>query len=192
MKRNIVFSSLMVLVIIFGLLTATSCQKKSYGDVLDSKAKLLEKMEADNLDFKYPEYMGTDGDNAEYQHVAVKTADDKAYSGYKIYCFGSPFYTSVTAYNTESDKLLSDEEERTPFLRTVRSSVGEIKVYSGKGHKDALYLIGCINMDSKHYEVRITADEEMQDGKYVHAIYEDNEFYIQAFDVMTGVLESLK
>ncbi|MGN0534697.1 MAG: hypothetical protein ACI4IR_01685 [Eubacterium sp.] len=191
MKKRFLLSCVMILTVLVMLFSATSCHKKSYGEVLDSQVKLTEEMEADNLSFKYPEYMGSDSDDCEYQYIAAKDADDSQYYGYKIYCFGSPFYTSVASFNAASDELLSDEESRTPFLTEISSKSGNIKVYSGKGHKDALYLIGCINIDQMHYEVRVTSNEEMKDNEYVHAIYEDNEYYDKALEVIKEIVENL-
>ncbi|MGN1444014.1 MAG: hypothetical protein ACI4XE_09220 [Acutalibacteraceae bacterium] len=191
MKKRF-FSLSAILIVLCSLFTMTSCRKTSYGDVFDSKEKLSEEMAANGLDFKYPENMGTETDGAEHQYIAVRDAKSGKYTGYKIYCFGSPFYTSVTSFDLESDALLSDEESRTPFLTDMDSECGTIKVYAGKGHKDALYLIGCINIDSKHYEVRVTCDEEMKDNLYVHAIYKDNEFYNLALKTVTSIVENIR
>lgn len=191
MKKRI-FSLSAILMILCSLFTMTSCQKTSYGDVLESKEKLSQEMEANGLDFRYPESMGTETDKAEHQYIAVRDAESGKYTGYKIYCFGSPFYTSVTSFDGESDALLSDEESRTPYLTDIDSDCGSIKVYAGKGHKDALYLIGCINIDSGHYEIRVTSDEEMKDNLYIHAIYEGNEFYQLALKTVADIAGSIR
>lgn len=192
MKKTFFSVFSMIFLVSLILFSATACQKNSYGKVLDAQAKLTEEMLADNLNFKYPQYMGSDSNESEYQYVAVKSADDTQYTGYKIYCFGSPFYTSVTAYDFQSDALLSDETARTTFHKSIASSKGDIDVYAGKGHKDALYLIGCINIDKQHYEIRVTANEEMKDDKYVNAIYEGNECYDKAFAVLVDIAENLE
>lgn len=192
MKKRACSFFMIAVLMLFGLFTLTSCQKTSYGDLYESQARLAEALYADGLSFQYPGYMGADTENAEHQYVAVSVPDSGKYNGYKIYCFGSPFYTSVTAFDEESDSLLSDEEDRTPFLKTVSSAVGEIKVYAGKGHKDALYLIGCFNDAGRHYEIRITSDEEMQDNQYIHAIYEGNQYYSKAFAEIQKIAENIK
>lgn len=191
MLNKRIISIVLALVAAFSVLLMGGCQKMSYGTVLESREKLLLTMKEKNLDFKYPLYLGEKNDDTESQYVAVKSADDEDYTGYKIYQFGSPFYTSVTAYNEESDNLMSDETSRTDFLKKLSSSKGEISVYSGKGHKDALYLIGIINIDGKHYEVRVTSDEEMEDNNYIHAIYEDNKYYTQSLELIVKVIESI-
>ncbi|MGN0486965.1 MAG: hypothetical protein ACI4GB_06990 [Acutalibacteraceae bacterium] len=190
MKRK-VFSVSVILLVLCSLLMLPSCQKTSYGDVFESREELESAMTADHLNFGYPENMGTGTDQAEYQYIGVRSPESGDYIGYKIYCFGTPFYTSVTSFHGESDSLLSDEESRTPFLNSLDCRRGTIKVYAGKGHKDALYLIGCINIDSMHYEVRVTSDEEMQSNQYIHAIYEDNEFYALALQAITDIVESI-
>lgn len=190
-KKFFAVFSMMFLVSLL-LLSATACQKNSYGKVLDSQDKLAEEMQANNLDFKYPQHMGSDSNECEYQYVAVKSAEDMQYTGYKIYCFGSPFYTSVTAYNFQSDELLSDENTRTAFHKNIVCDKGNIDVYIGKGHKDALYLIGCIDVGKQHYEIRVTANEEMKDDKYINAIYEGNECYDKAFAVLIDIAENLE
>lgn len=196
MKKKRILSLAAVLTAAFILFSMTSCQKKdygkSYGEVMDSKAKLVEKMESESLAFKYPEYLGEAAENAERQYMATKGADDEKFSGYKIYQFGSPFFTSVTAYAGESEKLLSDEESRTEQFSKISSEAGEITLYKGLGHKDALYLIGCINIDGSHYEIRITSDKEMDDSGYTHAIYEGNEYYDSALTLMAKIAESIK
>lgn len=191
MKRKI-FSLSAILMILCSLFTMTSCQKTSYGDVFESEEKLSQEMTANGHAFRYPESMGTGTEGAEHQYIAVRDAKSGKYAGYKIYCFGSPFYTSVTSFDCESDALLSDEESRTPFLTDIDSDCGTIKVYAGKGHKDALYLIGCINLDSRHYEIRVTSDEEMKDNLYVHAIYEDNEYYHLALKTVADIAENIR
>lgn len=108
------------------------------------------------------------------------------------YTNSAPRFTqALHRFLGEADKLLSDEASRTAFLKTLKSAKGDINVYSGKGHEDALYLIGIINIDGNHYEVRITSDEEMTDNKYVHAIYADNEYYGQSLDLMVKIAESI-
>lgn len=181
-----------VLLLVCALFTMSSCGKTNYGDLMDSRDALVRLMQENGLEFLYPSQMGCDSESAEYQYIAVRTPETGDYSGYKLYCFGSPFYTSVTAYNETSDTLMSDEESRTPFLKEIGSSRGTVRVYAGKGHKDALYLIGCINLGEMHYEVRITSDEEMENNLYVHAIYEDNEYFTQAIQIMTAIIEGLQ
>lgn len=181
----------LILLTVFTVLTFSSCGKKNYGDVLKSMDELKTKMSEENLHFKYPDYLGQKAENTECQFITVKESSTDKYYGYKIYQFGSPFYTSVTAFSGESDNMLSDEPSRTTFLTNLESDSGKINVYSGKGHKDALYLIGCINIDGNHYEIRITADEAMENNEYVHAIYEGNDYYKQAMELMCKIADSL-
>lgn len=191
MLNKRIISIILALTAVVSVLFMSGCQKMSYGSVFKTREELVLTMDKKNLDFKYPLYLGEKSDDTESQYVAVKAADDKEYTGYKIYQFGSPFYTSVTAYDEESSNLMSDEASRTAFVKKLSSAKGEISVYSGKGHKDALYLIGIINIDGKHYEVRVTSDEDMKDNNYIHAIYEDNEFYTQALELVVKVVESI-
>lgn len=186
-----VISLVMAVLTLFCIAIMGGCQKMSYGSVLETREELIQKMNSENLDFKYPTYLGEKNDNSQSQYIAVKSADSEKFEGYKIYQFGSPFYASVTSYNKGSDKLLSDEASRTSFLRKLDSSKGEISVYHGKGHKDALYLIGALNIDDKHYEIRVTSDEEMEENNYIHAIYEDNEYFSQALALIVKIAESL-
>lgn len=186
-----IVSLILAVTTVFAIALTAGCQKMSYGGVFKTQEKLEAEMKKDGLNFKYPAYMGERGKSGESQFVAIKAAEDEKYTGYKIYQFGAPFYTSVTSFAGEADKLLSDEASRTAFLKTLKSAKGDINVYSGKGHEDALYLIGIINIDGNHYEVRITSDEEMTDNKYVHAIYADNEYYGQSLDLMVKIAESI-
>ena len=192
LKKVISLSFVLIVLTVLSAFTFSSCGKKSYGDVLSSIDELKTKMTEENLDFKYPSYLGEGEKDAERQFVTVKESSTDKYYGYKIYQFGSPFYVSVTAFSGESDKMLSDEPSRTAFHNEIESQNGKISIYSGKGHKDALYLIGCINISGNHYEIRITADETMKNNEYVHAIYENNEYYQQALDVMVKVADSIK
>lgn len=190
--KKIILTILAALTAVCAIVTMSACHKTSYGDMFESQEKLSQEMSANGLILLYPQSMGTDANNAERQYAAIRNGDSGKYVGYKIYCFGSPFYTSVTSFNYASDKLLSDSEERTSFLMTIDSDCGKIKIYSGKGHKDALYLIGCINVNSQHYEIRLTSDEEIKDNLYVHAIYKDNEYYSLALKTIADIAESLK
>lgn len=192
MKKVISLSFVLIILTVISAFTFSSCGKKSYGDVLGSIDELKTKMTEENLDFKYPSYLGEGEKDTEQQFVTVKESSTDKYYGYKIYQFGSPFYVSVTAFSGESDKMLSDEPSRTAFHNEIESENGKISVYSGKGHKDALYLIGCINISGNHYEIRITSDKAMENNKYVHAIYENNEYYQQAIDIMVKVADSIK
>lgn len=72
------------------------------------------------------------------------------------------------------------------------SSCGKTNYGDLMDSRDALYLIGCINIGGMHYEVRITSDEEMENNLYVHAIYEDNEYFTQAIQIMTAIIERLQ
>lgn len=196
MKKKIFLSLTAAFTAVLMLFTMVSCQKKdygkSYGEVMKSKTELVQKMEDESLSFKYPEYMGEGAENAEKQYMAVKGADEEKFSGYKIYQFGSPFFTSVTAYAGESEELLSDEISRTEQFMSLDSAAGKINLYKGLGHKDALYLIGCINIGGNHYEIRITSDKEMNDSGYTHAIYEGNAYYESALALMAKIADNLK
>lgn len=189
MLNKRIISALMILAALSCVIFMGGCQKISYGGVIDTQENLVKTMSDAKLNFKYPDYLGEKGENGESQFVAVK--ENGEYSGYKIYQFGSPFYSSVTAFNKTSDKLLSDEESRTVFLKNLPSEKGEIAVYSGKGHKDALYFIGILNIDSYHYEIRVTSDEVMEDNNYVHAIYDGNEYYEKSLDLIVKIAESM-
>lgn len=191
MKKRII-SLVALLAVVLSALSFASCGKKlSYGSVEKNAAELKGVMEENSLSFGYPQYLGEKEEKAETDYIAVKDSKSGDYTGYKIYQFGKPFYTAVTAYKGESDKLLSDETARTEFHEKIPSKAGEISLYSGKGHKDALYLIGCVNIGGNHYEIRITNDEIMTDGVYDHAIYEDNEYYTKAIDMMKSIAESI-
>ena len=192
LKKVISLSFVLIILTVLSAFTFSSCGKKSYGDVLGSMDELKTKMAQENLDFKYPSYLGEGEKDAERQFATVKESSTDKYYGYKIYQFGSPFYVSVTAFSGESDKMLSDEPSRTAFHNELESENGKISVFSGKGHKDALYLIGCINISGNHYEIRITSDETMENNEYVHAIYENNEYYRQALDLMVKVADSIR
>lgn len=189
MNKRII-SFVMIITAVLSVIFMGGCQKISYGGVTDTQEKLVKTMTDANLDFKYPEYMGEKDETSEMKYVAVK--ENGEYSGYKIYGFGSPFYSSVTAYNKTSDKLLSDEESRTAYIKNLPSEKGEIAVYSGKGHKDALYFIGILNISSNHYEIRVTNDEVMEENNYVHAIYDGNEYYEQSLNLIVKIAESIK
>lgn len=192
-QRRIISAVAAVMTVLLLLVTATSCQKVSYGSTFATQDELERALSDASLNFKYPGYLGEDGDAGEYQYIGVKDMENGQFSGYKIYHFGSPFYISVTAFLGESDALMSDEESRTQFLTEEQSARGPIRMYSGKGHEDALYLIGCINIDGNHYEIRITNDEQMDTGnKYLHAIYADNEYYSAALKAMVRVAESIQ
>lgn len=191
MKKRIV-TLVALFAVVLSAFSLTSCGKKlSYGSVEKSAAELKAVMEENSLSFAYPQYLGEKEGKTETDCIAVKDSKSGEYTGYKIYQFGKPFYTSVTAYKGESGKLLSDEETRTEFIGKLPSKAGEISLYAGKGHKDALYLIGCVNIGGNHYEIRVTNDETMTDGVYDHAVYADNEYYTQALDVITKISESI-
>lgn len=192
LKKVISLSFVLIILTVLSAFTFSSCGKKSYGDVLGSIDELKAKMAEENLDFKYPSYLGEGEKDAERQFVTVKESSTDKYYGYKIYQFGSPFYASFTAFSGESDEMLSDEPSRTSLHNELQSKNGKIAVYSGKGHKDALYLIGCINISGNHYEIRITSDETMENNEYVHAIYENNEYYQQALDLMVKIADSIQ
>lgn len=181
-----------VLAAVTVLLMMTSCQKKSYGDLLEHSEELVSLLNENSLSFRYPGYLGEAEENTKKQYIAVKDFTQEVYTGYKIYQFGAPFFTCVTAYSRESDMLESDDSSRMEYITTLSGTAGDITVYSGKGHKDALFLIGCFNLDGCHYEIRVTADEDMQNGVYTHAIYTDNEYYPLALDVMVKIADSLQ
>lgn len=191
--RRMISVSAVLMTVLLMEIAATGCQQISYGTFINSQEELEKAMADASLDFQYPGYLGEAAENSECQYVAVNDTEQNAYSGYKIYHFGSPFYVSVTAYDGESDALMSDEESRTEYLQELQSDRGTITVYSGKGHEDALYLIGCVNIGGDHYEIRVTNDEEMdEDSKYVHAIYADNEYYPAALDTIAKVAEHIQ
>lgn len=192
-KMRKVFSAFVALMTVCVMAVSfTSCQKKSYGSIFNTQQELAAALQKENLKMKYPSYFGEESEKPEYKYAAVKTADEKSYSGYKIYQFGNPFYVSVTAYSEASDTLQSDETSRTEKTTSIESKAGNIDVYAGKGHKDALFLIGCINIDSMHYEVRVTSNEDMENNEYIHAIYENNEYYQKALKTISDVIESIK
>lgn len=191
--RRMISVAAALMTVLLMTIAATGCQQISYGALLNSQNELEQVMADASLDFQYPGYLGETAESSEYQYVAVNDTEQNAYNGYKIYHFGSPFYVSVTAYDGESDALMSDEESRTEYLEELQSEQGTITVYSGKGHEDALYLIGCINVAGNHYEIRVTNDEELdENSKYVHAIYADNECYPAALDTIVKVAESIQ
>ncbi|GEM_PF-3687681 len=192
MNRSRAFCLMTAIFLLFSAFGLPACQKQSYGDVFSSLELLQEKMRDQSLAFPYPAYLGEAAENAEREFIAVKDPKAEGYNGYKIYQFGSPFFTSVTAYSFESDTLMSDESARMEAAGALRSNYGEITVFQGKGHKDALFLIGLINIDGAHYEIRVTSDEDMTNNVYTHAIYEENEYHQQALDLIVSIVNSLQ
>lgn len=192
-KMKKVFIVLVAIIMVFVMaLSFASCQKKSYGSIFDTQQELVAALEKDDLTMKYPSYLGEESEKPEYKYAAVKTANENSYSGYKIYQFGSPFYVSVTAYSDVYDTLKSDETSRTEKITTIESKMGKIDVYAGEDHKESLFLIGCINIASVHYEVRVKSNEDMENNEYIHAIYENNDYYQMALKTITDVIESIK
>ena len=192
MKKSKAFCLAVAVLFLFAVFGMSACQKQSYGDVFSSLELLQDELSRQSLAFKYPIYLGEAAENTEKEFVAIKAPKEETYHGYKIYQFGSPFFTSVTAYSRESDMLLSDESSRMEAAGALHSNYGEIAAFKGKGHKDALFLIGCINIDNAHYEVRVTSDEEMKDNAYTHAIYEGNAYYQQALDLIVSIVNGLQ
>lgn len=191
MKKKVLFVLILILTIAIAIVSV-GCSKKSYGTPFDNIDDLRAALVGSDINLRYPEYLGEREEKDVFNYVGNRDIKNNQYTGYKIYNFGSPFFVLVTGYNHESDSVMSEDLSKITKMENLMSSIGEIEFYQGMAHKDSLYLIGIINIDGKHYECRVTANKQMEDGEMINAIYPDNDKYPLAKNVLVSVMESIK
>lgn len=188
MKHNRKWIAIAVLCL---LITVCCCACDfSYGKAYDSLDALKVGLQEQEITLLYPQFEAEEGKEQDF--VLVRDPESKAYVGYKIYDFDTPFYCSVSAFNYTIDGVISDDINRlTKEEQQLSSKYGSMTLYTGKGHEDALFLIGVLVIDGCQYEIRVTNDNVTEKNKFVHAIYKDNEYYPQAIDTLVRIADGL-
>ncbi len=189
MKKTKLVLSVLVLLCIFLL---TSCGRGDYGKAFDSQNKLAEFLGEKEITPLYPSYFpGSDLKGAKKHFVAHRDTTSGKYSGYKIYCFSEPFKTAVYSYNYQAESILSDIPARMTEAGSLPIDNGTLTYYTGTEHKDALFIIGYLNIDGSHYEVRIMGNDKLVEEEYVNYIYPNTELYNKALSELRKLAESL-
>lgn len=188
-NKKIIFILISVLLAV--TLLSAACIEKSYGKAYDSLDELITAMFNESLTFLYPAYMGETNEKSTKAYIG-NTGRDGITLGYKLYSFGAPFFVSVCSYKSDEGVIKSDDAARLMKEESFQTEKGEAELYTGKGHKDALFLIGAIVLDGKRYEVRVTSNKETVDNNFVNAIYKDNSKYGEALNILKLVIESLQ
>lgn len=178
--------------VLLSILLLFGCTQKSYGETFATLSELQEELQSESIAVYYPSYLGEKEKDGAETFIKTACGKENLTLGYKIYNFGSPFFVSVAAYVNDTGGVQSDDIARLTREEDLTTEKGIAELYIGKGHKDALFLIGAIALDGKRYEVRVTADKKMSDGNFINAIYKDNPKYPQAIDVLIRVIDGLE
>lgn len=187
MKRKIIAIAILILL---SILVVTGCSNINYGESFDTFDQLKAFLTQKGMEFEYP--IDFDGENdIKYNYIAQYDNSLKAYSGYKLYRFSSPFYVTVYAFSDSSAEIMSDEPNRLTKVETVDSEKGVISIYRGDGRDNSLFIIGTIDIGANRYECRVTPDKSFTDGKLTNIITLENENFNKAIELVIKTLESI-